>query len=86
MSVNTRNLLVEIAAERAKQAGRELDVSALVKLAQWHEDQARYPVNVAGSDRNIHLTAKFHANAALDIREALSNLTVTDDLPDAEEN
>lgn len=82
MSLNTRNILVEIAAERtrAKLLGRELDVPALVKLAQWHEDQARYPGDVAGSDRNRYQRARFHANAALDIREALSELKVTDGL------
>lgn len=67
----------KIAAERAAspwddaQKTRETR-ARLEKLAEHHESRARYPVNVAGSDRCIYQTQKFHADAALDIRAALN--------------
>lgn len=46
----------------------EFVVARLAALADWHAMQARYPIDVSGSDRTRASRQRFHENAADDIR------------------
>lgn len=75
--MNIRSAIQAVVAERAKQAlvhsGSPPDVvERLEKLIEWHADNARWPVDVAGSDRVRASKKRFHEAAAADIRVALA--------------
>lgn len=46
----------------------------LIALAGWHDDMGRHPMDVSGSDASRHRRAKFHLDAANDIRTMLREL------------
>lgn len=46
----------------------------LTQLAEWHQSMGTHPVDVSGSDQTRAARKRFHCQAAIDIRNAVTEL------------